>query len=221
MGLSSTRKLTFPPKPRFPSRQLRERSVFHSACSVSAQISATMAAISRSAASSSAPRRCISPSNAFPSSLTQLTSVRSMRMAAPPPACSQQLRSSFTQAPANLPSSLKAVTPAPLFFVIFSIVFHYCRLSLPLLPYALEMSSPTLTAQKPMNRSMKSTITNSMISLRSPFFDQRCRSVSQLIQSIQRRDLVGLGERRVVEHRVPEVLDRRARVHNRLSDVNE
>src|SRR5215813_14492371 len=83
------------------------------------------------------------------------------------------------------------------------------------------MASPRMTAQKTMNRSMKSTITNSMISLLSPFFNQRCRSVSQLIQSIQRRDLVGLGERRVVEHRVPEVLDRRARVHNRLSDVNE
>src|SRR5262245_57477082 len=78
-----------------------------------------------------------------------------------------------------------------------------------------------MTAQKPMNRNIKSTITNSMISLRSPFFEQRCISVSQLIQSIQRRDLVGLGERRVVKHRVPEVLDCRARVHNRLSDVNE
>src|SRR5262245_65520706 len=83
------------------------------------------------------------------------------------------------------------------------------------------MASPRMTAQKTMNRSMKSTITNSMISLHSPFFDQRCRSVSQLIQSIQRRDLVSFGECRVVEHRVPEVLDRRASVHNRLSDVNE
>src|SRR5215813_4772770 len=83
------------------------------------------------------------------------------------------------------------------------------------------MASPRMTAQKPMNRSMKSTITNSMISFCSSFFEQRGRSVSQLIQSIQRRDLVGLGERRVVEHRVPEVLDRRASVHNRLSDVNE
>src|SRR5262245_19593286 len=83
------------------------------------------------------------------------------------------------------------------------------------------MASPRMTAQKPMNRSMKSMTTNSSISLRSPFFEQYSRSVSQLIQSIQRRDLVGFGERRIVEHRVPEVLDRRARVHNRLSDMNE
>src|SRR5215510_8885963 len=83
------------------------------------------------------------------------------------------------------------------------------------------MAIPRMTAQKPMNRNIKSTITNSMISLYSPFFDQRCRSVSQLIQSIQRRDLVSFGECRVVEPRVPEVLDRRASVHNRLSDVNE
>src|SRR5215510_7232303 len=100
---------------------------------VSAQISATMADIRRFAADNSAPLRRISPSSAFPSSLTQLTSVRSTRMAAPLPACSQQLRSSFTQAPANLPSSLKVVTPAPLLFVIFSIAFHYSCFSLPLL----------------------------------------------------------------------------------------
>ena len=34
------------------------------------------------------------------------------------------------------------------------------------------MASPRMTAQKQMNRSMKSTITNTMISLRSPFFEQ-------------------------------------------------
>src|SRR5262245_7677188 len=116
-------------------RQLTSLSLLESFQSiVSAQISATMEAISRFAANSSAPRRCISPSNAFPSSLTQLTSVRSTRIATLSPACSQQLRSSFTQAPASLPSSLKVVTLAPLLFVILSIAIHYCWFSLPLLP---------------------------------------------------------------------------------------
>src|SRR5262247_1016284 len=78
-----------------------------------------------------------------------------------------------------------------------------------------------MTAQKAMNISIKSMMANSSISLRPPFFKHYSGSVSQLIQSIQRRDLVGFGERRIVEHGVSEVLDRRARVHNRLSDMNE
>src|SRR5262249_33325890 len=45
-------------------------------------------------------------------------------------------------------------------------------------------------------------------------------SQSKLVQTIQRRDLVGFRERRVVEHGVPEILDRPAQCQYRLADVD-
>src|SRR5262245_6502889 len=46
-------------------------------------------------------------------------------------------------------------------------------------------------------------------------------SISELVQSVERRDLVGFGERRVIEHGVSEVLDSGAGVHNRLSYMDQ
>ena len=44
---------------------------------------------------------------------------------------------------------------------------------------------------------------------------------AQLVQRVERCDLVRLGERRVVEHRVDEVVDRAAEAHHRLADVHD
>jgi hypothetical protein len=46
-------------------------------------------------------------------------------------------------------------------------------------------------------------------------------SRSKLVQAIQRGDLVGLRERRVVEYSVPEVLDRAAESEHCLADVDQ
>src|SRR4051812_42966682 len=43
----------------------------------------------------------------------------------------------------------------------------------------------------------------------------------QLVQPVERRRLVALGQRRVVEHRIDEVVDRSAERHHGLTDVNQ
>src|SRR5437773_11555744 len=43
----------------------------------------------------------------------------------------------------------------------------------------------------------------------------------QLVLGIEGSDLVGLGQRRVVEHRVQEVIERAVVAHHRLADVHD
>src|SRR5437899_1442208 len=46
-------------------------------------------------------------------------------------------------------------------------------------------------------------------------------ALPQLIDAVERRLLVALGQRRVIEHRVDEVVDRSLEDHHRLPDVQQ
>src|SRR5436309_1527106 len=80
-----------------------------------------------------------------------------------------------------------------------------------------KRSSPSLTAAAPRRRYC------CLISRESrPRHDSAAvRRTSALVEAVERVDLVGFGERGIVEDGVAEILDGRAQAHGRLSNVDD